>query len=165
MTAGRRRPAAAALRPCPATAPGVRARAGGLPDLTLDCVGAGPPVTLSALRGRPLLVNVWASWCAPCEEEMPVLARAEAALGNRVQFLGVLLEDDRALGLAAARDAGVRFPSVSDGDGRTRRPLRLVGPPTTLLVAPDGQVRHVKLGPVRSVEEVRTLVAEHLGVS
>jgi len=155
--------AAAKLPPCPETerAP---ASDGGLPDLTLDCLGEGPAVTLSGLRGTPLVVNVWASWCPPCAAEMPHLNAAHKAAGDRVQFLGVDLLDRRDRGLAWAKDFVMRFASVQDPDGVIRARMQVPAPPVTVFVRPDGQVTEVHYGQFRSEREVRAAIARHLGV-
>lgn len=137
---------------------------GGLPDVTLACLGPGKPVTLSGLRGEPLVVNVWASWCPPCAREMPILERAHQQLGDRVQFLGVDLLDTREAGSAAAEDFGMGFPSVLDEAGRTRTALDVPGPPVTLFVRPDGVIAHRQIGEIRTLAQLRELVRTHLGV-
>jgi cytochrome c biogenesis protein CcmG/thiol:disulfide interchange protein DsbE len=136
-----------------------------LPDLTLPCLGAGPDVNLSALRGSPLVVNVWASWCPPCAAEMPYLLAAQKALGNQVRFLGIDLVDRRSAALAWARDFAMTFPSVQDQDGLVRSRLRVMAPPVTLFVRPDGSLAKIHYGAFASAKHVRAAIAEHLGVA
>jgi thiol-disulfide isomerase/thioredoxin len=155
--------AAARLPSCPKTAP-APARRGGLPDLALDCLGAGPAVTLSALRGTPLLVNVWASWCPPCAQEMPHLLATHRALGAKVRFLGVDLEDQRTAGLAWAAGLGMTFPSVEDPDGLIRGRLPVPAPPVTIFVRPDGQISKTHYGAFTSEAAARLAITEYLGV-
>jgi cytochrome c biogenesis protein CcmG, thiol:disulfide interchange protein DsbE len=149
---------AAALEPCPA------GLGPDLPDVVLPCLGGGPDVRLqSAVPGRPTLVNVWASWCAPCAEEAPELvAFAEKAAG-RVGLVGVLHQDDRGRGLAFSRDFGMRWPSVVDDDGEVQRAFQ-PGPPVTLFLDAEGRVVHQRSGAFRDLAEIEGLVAEHLGV-
>jgi len=154
---------AADLPPCP-EAGAAPPREGGLPELTLGCLGEGSPVTLSGLRGTPLVVNVWASWCPPCAEEMPYLNTVAEAAAGRVRFLGIDLLDQRARGLAWAKDFAMTFPSVEDPDGVIRARLRVPAPPVTLFVRPDGQLAKIHYGPFRSDREVREAIAAHLGV-
>jgi cytochrome c biogenesis protein CcmG, thiol:disulfide interchange protein DsbE len=156
---------AAKLPPCPATPDGVAPVSGGLPELTLPCLGEGPEVTLAALRGSALVVNVWASWCPPCAEEMPYLVAADRALGTEVTFLGIDLVDRRAAALAFARDFAMTFPSVQDVDGLIRAELRVVAPPVTIFVRPDGRIAKIHYGAFPSEQAVRDAIAEHLGVS
>jgi thiol-disulfide isomerase/thioredoxin len=148
----------AALQPCPE---GLGSQ---LPDLELPCLGGGPAVDLrSAPPGRPTLVNVWASWCAPCVEEVPDLATFAQKAGDRVGLVGVLTTDSRRSALTFARDHAMRWPSVVDDDGLVLRAFP-PGPPVTLFVTADGRVVHRKSGAFADVAEIEALVAEHLGV-
>jgi thiol-disulfide isomerase/thioredoxin len=131
--------AAAALPPCPA--PTGAAPAGPLTGVVVPCLGAPGAVDLGAvLAGRPALLNVWASWCAPCRDELPALA-AYAARPGAVPVLGVDVQDDPAAALALLRDLGTALPSVADPDGALLRALD-VPPvrPVSYLVRADGSV-------------------------
>lgn len=157
--------AAAGLQPCPTGDPGAAPVAGGLPDLTLPCIGAGPDVRLSSLRGTPMVVNVWAGWCEPCRDELPVLAEVAAQAGEGVQFLGVnVLETRPDDAVRLLVDTGATYPSVRDDDGSTRAPLRWVAPPMTVLVRADGSVAYRRPGELESSDQLRGLIREHLGV-
>ena len=150
--------ASAALAPCPA---GLGPE---LPDLSLPCLGGGPDVELrSAPPGRPTLVNVWASWCAPCADEVPELVAFSARAGDRVGLVGVLTTDVVERGLAFSADFGMRWPSLVDDDGEVLRAFP-PGPPVTLFLDARGRVVHTRSGAFRDLAEVERLVAEHLGV-
>ncbi|HWG94057.1 MAG TPA: TlpA disulfide reductase family protein [Mycobacteriales bacterium] len=150
--------ARAALDPCP---PGLGPE---LPDLELACLGGGAPVDLrSAPPGRPTVVNLWASWCGPCREEVPALAEFREAAGDRVGVVGVLTTDTRRAALTFAEQFGMRWPSVVDDDGLVRRAFA-GGVPVTLFLRADGSVAHVLRGPFADRAELEALVAEHLGV-
>jgi cytochrome c biogenesis protein CcmG/thiol:disulfide interchange protein DsbE len=153
----------AGLPACPVAAD-VPAISGGLPHRTLDCLGGGPKVTLSGVRGRPAVVNVWASWCPPCAKEMPLLVESRKAAGNRVLFLGIDIENTREQGLAWAHDLHMNFPSVLDPDGDVKQQLRLLGPPVTFFVRADGTIAYTHQGPLASTGQIADLVREHLGV-
>jgi len=137
--------------------------AGGLPDLELPCLGQGGPVRLSELRG-PLVLNVWASWCPPCRAELPTLAEVASQATGRVTFLGVDVLDDSAAAAELVRAVRLPYGSVVDAEGATRGPLRWVGPPLTLFVDADGRVAHARAGELDGADELRALIAEHLGV-
>ena len=149
---------AAALQPCPA---GLGPE---LPALVLPCLGGGPDVDVrSAAPGRPTLVNVWATWCAPCVDEVPELVELAARAGDRLAVVGVLTEDPAANGLEFARQYGMRYPSVVDEQGDLRRALS-PGVPVTLFLDAQGRVVHTKRGPFAGRADVDALVREHLGV-
>jgi thiol-disulfide isomerase/thioredoxin len=150
---------AAALEPCPA---GLGPE---LPALVLPCLGGGPDVALNAAPpGRPTLVNLWATWCVPCREEVPALVAFADRAGDRVGVVGVLTNDTQVAGLAFARDYGMRYPNVVDDDRATLGRYG-GGPPITLLLDADGRVVHVERGKLVEVDEVAALVQEHLGVT
>jgi cytochrome c biogenesis protein CcmG, thiol:disulfide interchange protein DsbE len=100
---------------------------------------------LTELRGTPVVVNVWAAWCGPCEAEAPLLRDAGLTYGDRVQFLGVDILDslDGARGFIA--DHGLTYPSVFDPSGAIRDSLDMIGQPVTVFYDADGNV--VKTSP------------------
>lgn len=148
--------------PCPTSTPDAAAVPDGLPDLTLACLGPGPDVTLSGLRGTPVVLNVWASWCVPCRTEMPMLAELATDAGDALEVLGVDVQDDRQAGTDFAAAAGIA--SVYDPDGATRAALGWPGPPVTYLVAADGRIVHRIVGQIADAATLRQAVAQHLGV-
>jgi cytochrome c biogenesis protein CcmG/thiol:disulfide interchange protein DsbE len=159
----RRQKQAAGIEPCPAPTRPVTA-AEPLPELTLPCLGGGQPVDLSTLRG-PLVVNVFAQWCGPCREELPLFARLDAEAGDEVALLGIDHLDTQPAGaLELVAESGVRFPLVADPDGLLKPELRLLGLPRTLFVDAEGEVVAQAPGVIRSYEELTGLVEQHLGV-
>ncbi|MFN8168295.1 MAG: TlpA disulfide reductase family protein [Candidatus Nanopelagicales bacterium] len=157
--------AAADLVDCPASDPDVPARSDGLPDLTLPCLGDGPGVRLAGLRGTPTVLNLWASWCEPCRDELPLLADLSAAAGPSLRVLGVDVQDSPSSALSLLADTDVHYASVRDDDTLTKAPLRWTGLPMTVFVDADGVVTHVQRGTITSDEQLRGLVQEHLGVT
>ncbi len=150
------------LTPCPEPADAGPA-ADGAPDLALECLGGGT-LDLAQAPGVPTLVNLWASWCAPCREELPLLQQLSESAGDQVRVLGVDSQDGRSQGVSFATDAGLTFPLAFDGEGELAAELGLRGLPHTLFLAADGSVVHVESGGISSDEELRGLVAQHLGV-
>jgi cytochrome c biogenesis protein CcmG, thiol:disulfide interchange protein DsbE len=155
----------AGLNPCPVGVENPDAAIPGLPNIELPCLGDGPPVNLSTLRGIPLVVNVWASWCPPCIEEMPILAQAARELEGTVQFIGIDYQDDPARGLELLTDMGVDFPSVFDPDAQVRAPLAIPGPPVTYFVTPEGVIAGRWDGSITSEQALATLIETYLGVT
>ena len=154
--------AAADLADCPATDPDASPRDDGLPDLTLPCLGDGPDVRLAGLRGTPTVINLWASWCAPCRDELPLFA--DLAATGKVRVVGIAVQDDPGASLSLLTDVDVHYASVMDYDGVTKSALRWVGLPMTLFVSADGVVTHVERGQITTAEQLDSLVAQTLGV-
>jgi cytochrome c biogenesis protein CcmG/thiol:disulfide interchange protein DsbE len=157
--------ATADLQPCPRSV-STRASAG-LPDVTLPCLGRGPAVHLGGLVGAPTVVNIWASWCGPCQKETTYLAQAYDALRGRVRFLGVDDEDesDSALDFAAHVRPRMRYPSVVDANKQLLLGIHNGGVPVTLYVNRQGKLVHTHLGPYLSVAALRADISHYLGVS
>lgn len=112
-----------------------------LPDIQFKD-NRGSPVSLASFKGRLVLLNLWATWCGPCREEMPALDRLQARLGGP-NFTVVPLSIDQA-GPSAVRAFFLAFgikslPLYIDESGRSARALRAFGIPTTLLVTADGR--------------------------
>ncbi|HEX2088501.1 MAG TPA: TlpA disulfide reductase family protein [Actinomycetota bacterium] len=95
-------------------------------------------VLLGQLRGVPVVVNIWGSWCGPCLEEAPDLARVARELEGRVQFIGVDINDLRVPAQNFIRRFGWPYPSVFDQPGAIRDALGLVGQPHTVVFDASG---------------------------
>jgi cytochrome c biogenesis protein CcmG/thiol:disulfide interchange protein DsbE len=110
---------------------------------TLD----GEPFDLGALRGRPVVLNFWASWCIPCRAEFPLLASKEAEhADDGLAVVGVLYRDDATSARAFRDKAGATWPTVLDPDGATARDYRVAAPPQTYFIDRDGVVRSIQIG-------------------
>lgn len=93
------------------------------------------------LRGRPVVVNIWASWCAPCRTEMPLLQTAAEAYADRVVILGVASNDDPGEAQRFLDELGVTYPNVFDTSGEIRVGLGLTAYPTTYVFDAQGEIR------------------------
>ena len=151
------------LTACPEQADEPAAGGAALPDLAFDCPGGGQ-LDLARAPGVPTVVNLWGSWCTPCREELPLLQEFADAAGDRVRVVGLISKDGVPQADSFAEDAGVTFPNAFDGEGELMAELGLNGLPYTAFISADGTLAHSELGPVESVAELETLVAEHLGV-
>lgn len=122
------------------------------PDFALKNL-AGGRVRLKDLRGHPVLVNFWASWCVPCAAEMPLIVAAYDSLRDQgLLVVAVNLSDqDRMKDVRAFVESfGLRFPVLLDGRGQAWERYRLTALPTTVFIDTAGLVRHVIAGPMTS---------------
>ena len=103
---------------------------------------------LTTLRGKPVVINVWASWCGPCIEEAPDLARAARQFRGRVQFLGVDVLDQIGPARAFIRRFGWSYPSVFDPQAAIRNDLGFIGQPETSILDGSGRRVFTQSGPV-----------------
>jgi thiol-disulfide isomerase/thioredoxin len=150
--------AAAGLQPCPE--PTGAPAAGPLAGVAVPCLGSSGTVDLgAALAGRPALLNVWASWCAPCRAELPALAEY-AARADAVPVVGIDVQDDSRSALALLRELGVTLPSVTDPDDALRQALAVPPAlPISYVVRADGSVARVDPPtPFASADEVAAAV-------
>jgi len=118
------------------------------PDFTLDTLG-GESATLSAYRGKVVIVNLWASWCGPCRAEMPAIQKVYAA--NRQRGLEVLavnstFQDSQADAQEFAQNSGLTFPILLDRDGAVSKRYLLRALPSTFFIDRKGVIRSVVFG-------------------
>lgn len=103
---------------------------------------------IEALRGYPVVVNVWASWCGPCRFEFPTLQRLSARYGKRVAFLGVDSQDSDDAAKTFLEEAPVPYPSYSDGDEAIAAAIGAGrGLPNTAFYDRRGELCFLKQGP------------------
>ncbi len=107
---------------------------------------------LTSFRGKPVVVNYWATWCIPCRAEMPRIVAAAARYGSAVRFLGVDVEDDTKTAEDFARQRAVQYPMVSDTQGAIRSAEHIVGLPVTQFYRADGQLAFVNNGEIQDAD-------------
>lgn len=130
-----------------------------LPDV------AGKEQSIGQWRGKVVVVNFWATWCAPCREEMPEFVRAQTEFGSRgLQFVGIAVDQADKVD-QFAKDLGLNYPTLIGGYGAVElsRTLgnRLAALPFTIIVDRQGQVVHTQLGPLKS-SQLRSIVSKLL---
>ena len=109
---------------------------------------------IRAMKGHPVVVNVWASWCGPCNEEAPTLQRVSLDRGRDVAFIGVNLKDSRSGARRFLRRYPATYPSYADDQGEIYNAYKLLGAPTTIFYTPSGEKAFVHQGPYRTTEEL-----------
>ena len=132
-------------------------------EVVAECLDSSPGVNIAAIKG-PAIINVWGSWCEPCKEEIPYFAEYFQTKDPQIQLIGVDVEE-KAIedGRMFARTHGIMWPNLFDGDGSTRKYFGM-GVPVTWFIDGDGKVLYKKIGPIKSVEELRSLSFKYFGL-
>ncbi len=116
-------------------------RSGRAPEFELeDLRDADRTISLASYRGRPLVVNFFASWCAPCRREMPAFQSVYREVKGEVAIVGIDNQDIRSDGLALLEETDVTYPAAFDSEGNVARNFGILGMPTTLFVSADGEM-------------------------
>jgi cytochrome c biogenesis protein CcmG/thiol:disulfide interchange protein DsbE len=119
--------------------------------------------TLQSLRGKPIVVNFWATWCEPCKSELPRIVAAARKYAGRVHFLGVDVEDDPKTAASFVRRYEMTFRSLADPDGRIRRDQDLLGLPVTQFYSAAGELNFLHNGEI-SAEELEEKIEDVLAL-
>jgi cytochrome c biogenesis protein CcmG/thiol:disulfide interchange protein DsbE len=133
------------------------------PAFSLRPVGGGDPVGTADLRGKPAVVNFWATWCVPCYQEHGTLTRAAAALEGQVRFLGVIYEDSEENVERFVREQGKAYPSLMDDGGRTAIAYGIFGVPETYFLDANGTIVSKYVGPLDDAQLAAELRKAGLG--
>ena len=130
---------------------------------------AGQPQRLADLKGKWVVVNFWATWCAPCVKEIPDIAEFAKEQGDKVRVVGIALDwvegdkptaaDDRKI-KAFAKKVGHSYPLVLGNDATEKYFGKVKGLPKTIIYGPDGKVAFEKTGPVTKQLLARVLAGE-----
>jgi cytochrome c biogenesis protein CcmG/thiol:disulfide interchange protein DsbE len=119
---------------------------------------------LRALRGYPVVVNAWASWCGPCKLEFPFFRRAATRLGKRVAFLGLNVSDNREDALTFLGKQPVPYPHLEDGDARiVQRAGAAGGLPTTIFYDAKGERAYIHQGGYRDEADLLRDIERYTG--
>jgi thiol-disulfide isomerase/thioredoxin len=114
------------------------------PDFPVPTIQGTEP--LSQLRGKPVVINFWASWCPPCTNELPFFERLEAQYGGRVRVITVDWNEDPGTALAYLRAQHLDLPVVSDRQSRIYSAYSLTEVPDTVVLDAQGNVSYVSVG-------------------
>ncbi len=134
------------------------------PDFTLDTL-EGSQMTLSDLRGKVVIVNLWTSWCPPCRAEMPTIEQIYQE--NKAQGLEVLAvnttdQDSESAAANFAQEFGLTFPILLDRDGSVSKRYQLLALPTTYFIDRQGIIRAVVPGGPMSETLIESKIADLL---
>lgn len=122
--------------------------------VTLD----GDRISLAALQGKPMVINFWATWCAPCRAEMPMLQSTWERYADTVVIIGVDVDEDPAVVKAFVDELGLTFPIALDQGAEMSGRYNVRGLPTTLFVDGSGVIRKIYPGQLHSA-----ILAEGIG--
>jgi thiol-disulfide isomerase/thioredoxin len=132
-----------------------------------DLLDGGPSAykaRLAALRGHPVVVNKWASWCGPCRAEFPHFQKASTALGKRVAFIGVDSNDNYGDAAAFLKRYPVPYPSYKDGSNTIAQVFNgVIAFPTTVFYDASGKLQYVHNGQYLSEAKLRADIARYAG--
>ncbi len=134
------------------------------PKVALPPLKGGPGVPLSSYRGKVVVLNFWASWCPPCKEEAPVLARWQPKLAaQNGTIVGVDVLDVRSDAQSFIDDHKLDFPQLRDADGSRLKSFEVVGYPETIVLDRQGRIAATSRGAVNErffVNRVMPLLKE-----
>jgi peroxiredoxin len=134
------------------------------PAFTLERLG-GEQISLAELRGKVVVINLWASWCPPCRAEMPAIQRLYAAnrgRGLEVLAINTTYQDSQAAAESFVREYGLTFPVLLDRTGEVSRLYHLRALPSTYFVDREGVIRQVIIGGPMSAATLETAVQDLL---
>lgn len=117
-------------------------------DFTLREVGTTQTIDVAKYRGKPVVINFWATWCVPCYTEHKILARVAQMTGSQVQFIGVVFDDEEAKILRFLQENGHAYPALEDEGGKVAIAYGVYGVPETFFIDKTGKIVAKHEGPL-----------------
>jgi peroxiredoxin len=117
--------------------------------------------SLADYKGRPVVLNLFGSWCVPCRKEMPDLQRVHEELGDKVAFVGLAVNDSERDAKAFVQRYGATYDIGRDPGGKISSALGVINMPSTFLIGADGRIKSAKAGAV-TADELRKLIEGNL---
>ncbi len=134
--------------------------AGDAPELSFTTFG-GEDIVLRDLRGKGVVLNFWASWCAPCREEAGLLEQTwRREKENGIIFLGLDYLDQEPAALAYLEEFDITYPNGPDLRSQAARRYRIQGVPETFFISPEGKIVEIIVGPIASQQEMDALLQQ-----
>lgn len=133
------------------------------PGFEIPLYGADSMLSLAGLRGRPVVVNFWASWCLACRDEARVLEAGWRAHGPEVAFVGVAVDDEESAARAFIARYGKTYHLGPDAGRTIAVDYGLFGVPETFFIAPDGRILAKHIGPLREADLERRIAELQAG--
>jgi len=118
------------------------------PPFALKAINTGEMIDVARLRGKPVILNFWATWCVPCYQEHPVLVENAQRIGSNVQFVGVVFNDSEDKINAFLKQRGSAYPTLLDEQGKTAIAYGVGGVPETYFINPKGVIVAKFAGPM-----------------
>lgn len=115
------------------------------PNFTLTSLDE-QTITLTSLKGQPVVVNFWASWCVPCRQEAPLLRELDEQSGQKMRLLGILFQDTDKAARAFNQEFNLKYPTLRDPKLATAIDYGVAGVPETFFIDAQGVIRHVDKG-------------------
>ena len=117
---------------------------------------------IAALKGYPIVVNLWASWCDPCRREFPTLQKLSARYGKEVAFLGINSQDSDAAATTFLEEAPLSYPSYTDPENKIGASIGISGGlPDTAFYGRDGELCYLKIGEYATLADLEADVRRY----
>jgi cytochrome c biogenesis protein CcmG/thiol:disulfide interchange protein DsbE len=143
---------------CSTSAPEISALAPAFTASTLD----GETITLDELRGKPVVLNFWATWCGACRYQMPFLQAAFEEKGHDMEFIGINLRESSDKVRQVVEYEGVGYTIVLDGDGAVANSYNVRPIPATFFIDEQWVIKYTQIGAFRSQAELMAVLDDYL---